>query len=74
MTGQQHAMLIDQYGRGESNRADAVGDLANLLLRMRARITRVRLDVVERNHPLNMWHATSLTAGSLAGDLYLSWG
>jgi hypothetical protein len=42
-------MLIDQHRRGKSDRLHAVGDLADLFLRMRARIARMRFDVVKRD-------------------------
>ena len=35
--------------RGKANRLNAVGDLADLFLRVRARITRMRFDVIERD-------------------------
>ena len=47
MPGKKHRVLIDQHRHGEATGVNAVGDLADLLLRMRARVARVGLDRVK---------------------------
>ncbi len=41
MPGKKHPILIDQHRHGEAVDVNVIGDVADLLFRMRARITRV---------------------------------
>jgi hypothetical protein len=49
VTGQQHAVLINQDRSRESDGADAVGDLTDLLLGMGAGVARMWLDLADRD-------------------------
>jgi hypothetical protein len=49
VTGQQHAVLINQDRSRESDGADAVGDLTDLLLGMGAGVARMGLDLADRD-------------------------
>jgi hypothetical protein len=46
MSGQDHVLLVDQHRVGESESADAVGDLAHLLLRVGPGVSRPGLEGV----------------------------
>ena len=49
MTGEQSTVLIDQDRGGKANRFDAVGNLADLFPGVCSRVSRMRLDVLERD-------------------------
>jgi hypothetical protein len=47
VTGEQDAVLIEQYGGGKSDRLNAVGNLADLFFRMCAWVARMGLDLIK---------------------------